>query len=490
MISKRKFCIKNIVKQNVKCKTPKVTWTVPESDCLTTPCEGCNDECIEISFLEGCDINCIKVIVECPDCDDCPPIIDEVCFCTGDGECDKCDHCDEGICKTKCEDYCDDNGNCVEYASGTCEDGKECIDGKCICPQSKVKVNNICYDCMEDNHCGSCEVCVNGKCVAKECFNGVCDPSTGECIGCIKSGDCGPNEQCVDGECVCAPGFTYKPGEGCVPSPECETDNDCGDCFICSEEGCVERKCPEGTICHEDECVPLCDCDNPICTGASRRCTEIKPNTCACIEGDPNTCNNKPCNNGEECGEGCGCIDNECVPCKNLDCNSNECADTLGCECQGQNCIDSGTRCRGNCSNGSDCGPGCGCLNGKCVPCSSFNCDDCEGTQGCGCNAGKCEDLNEECLDHFTINKSDSRCALEARLITSNKCQCNRISISTEVDQHTSNGTSFKIQLRDGDASTEGLMNIPLLRDTNIANYSPSTGRVNVKVIERGVGGG
>lgn len=492
MISKRKFCIKNILKQNVRCKNPKVTWVVPESDCLTTPCEGCNDECIEISILEGCELNKIKVIVECPDCDDCPPIIDVVEFCVSDSDCGDCDKCDEGICSEKCpeDEYCDDNGNCVECLPGTCEDGKECINGKCVCPPNKVERDGECYDCEKDSHCKPCEVCVGNKCVAKECFNGVCDPETEECVDCIKSGDCGENEVCKDKECVCAPGFTFEPGVGCVPSPECKTDDDCGDCFYCSDEGCKERECPEGTICHEDDCVPLCDCDNPLCTGANKRCTEIKPNVCACIDGEPSPCSNKPCTSGEDCGPGCGCVERQCVDCSKQDCDTGECDEALGCECVGDDCIDSSTLCRGSCANGSDCGPGCGCLNGKCVPCSSFNCEECSKVGGCGCDGSACKDLEEECVDHFEIRKSDSRCALEARLITSNKCQCNRLSISSEVTEYTSEGATFKLQLKDGDADTEGIMNIPLLRDTGVVNYAPSSGRVNVKVIERDSSGG
>lgn len=488
MISKRKFCIKNILKQNVKCENPKVTWIVPESDCLTTPCEGCNDECIEISLLEGCKHNKIKVIVECPDCDDCPPVIDEITFCTGDDECDKCDHCDEGICKPKCEEYCDDNGNCVECVPGTCEDGRECIDGKCICPPSKVEVDGICYDCMEDSHCGPCEICKQGKCVAKECFKGVCDPNTEECVDCLNSGDCEENEQCVENECLCAPGFIYEPGIGCVPSPECIKDEDCGDCYICTEDGCKERKCPEGTVCYKDECVSLCDCSNPFCTGVDRNCIEIRPDTCACIKGDKDPCNDKPCLNGEDCGEGCGCDDGRCVSCESLDCN--KCPDVLGCGCEGDNCNDISGKCRGTCTHGSDCGPGCGCRYGKCVPCSSFGCDSCDQVEGCGCKGDKCEDLNEGCFDSFKINKSDSRCALEARLITTDKCQCNRVTVSSEVSEYNNAGARFKLQLKDGDADVSGLMNIPFLRDTGITNYAPSSGRVNVKVIQRGGGTG
>lgn len=496
MIQKKKFCLKNILKGGLPCPNAKITWIVPHSDCLTTPCDSCTDECIEITLLGDCDINCVHVRIECPDCDSCPPETHKICFCNTDGDCEVCETCsDAGVCVEKCE-HCDPiTGECGECSDNTdCPGDLECIQGKCQCPPGTTQDGTICRECSEDGECGPCKVCTeNGKCVPKDCGSGVCDPETGECVGCINSGQCGPNEVCVDGECECAPGYVYDPIEGCIPAPPCETDGDCGPCKKCTEDGCVPRECPDGYVCYNDDCVKLCNCDEPDCDKANHGCQRISSDLCACLPcEDGGDCDEIPCEDGTDCPDGYGCKGGVCVPCDSLDCSTGECDDVLGCECLGTRCVDADNKCNGTCSGPEDCGEGCGCYHGKCISCDNFDCEDCASVPGCACNenTGRCEDDGLDCSDTFEINKRDDNCAIEGILVTDKGCQCDRLSMGVKVQSVSPSnqfirGINFLVELRKGDADEEGILNIPLLSQTGIANELPLSGNLQVRVVEK-----
>lgn len=515
MIDSRNFCLKDIIQGGLPCKNPKIEWVIPNSDCLTSSCNGCTDECIDVTLLENCEDNCIKVVIDCEDCDTCPPEIYDVCFCNEDEDCDICDKCGpESVCISKCEkdEYCDENGTCGECSeSKHCLGDKVCDNGKCVCPVGTIEDGIRCLDCDENSPAKNCEVCADGRWVPKDCGKGVCDPNTGECVGCFNSGDCGPDECCQpDNTCKCCDGFVYDYKLGCVPQGPCTTDVDCDDCFICTDDGCVPRKCPDGFICYQDKCVSLCNCDTGGCGGRGASCTEIYEGICACImcEGDcennndcgsgcycnddkkcvKSPCGDTYCDDGLDCADGCGCDkDKRCVPCSSLNGATDECADTLGCEGQGGNCVDSDSKCNGNCTTHGDCGEGCGCYRGKCVSCDNFDCDDCDKANGCGCTDGvNCVDDKGDCNDTFKITKNDDNCEIEARLVTPNKCSCDRITISSEVKESTSEGVNFLVELRKGNADVDSLLSLPKLGDTGIANDLPLSGSVKVKVIEYG----
>ena len=110
---------------------------------------------------------CLTFIVQCEECDICPPVIIEKCFCDEQGDCKDCEICNsEGFCEYICKkDQCCVNDRCVDCAEGT----------ECTCPCNQI--------------------CVNGKC---ECPpNTTLDPDT----GCCNVGDCPPDPCITDNDC-------------------------------------------------------------------------------------------------------------------------------------------------------------------------------------------------------------------------------------------------------------------------------------------------
>ena len=119
-----------------------------------------------------------------------------------DGECIcKCGYLwseAQQICVEECESAAPPGGD------GNCEDGeddpcqgvtclppRECVDGKCVCPEGTVDVGGL---CMSDDRCENVL--------------------------------CPPNSTCYDGRCVCDEGFVLNPQGYCVRS---ETDDNCDD---------------------------------------------------------------------------------------------------------------------------------------------------------------------------------------------------------------------------------------------------------------------
>ena len=405
------YCIKNIKNGSASCSSPKVIWITGTGQAV--PCPEKGDNCITIQVPD--DISaCVSGEIICENCGDCPSKPFTICPCTTSQDCSECQICNNGICTDLCENQCI-NGQCVDCLSAEdCTANEICVNGHCQCPPSAPYKNDHgdCVECKADNHCSACEVCIGGECVAKVCPEGICNPTTGTCVGCLGSGDCSSRTDgktcCANSACSCCPGFRWNPQLNiCEVSPECVSDSDCSVCEICVAGDCQPRICPNGTICINDTCVPICDCNEPLCS-RSAACIRYNQDTCICQDCSgscaddipckdgcicvnnncvPNKCNS-PCASGADCGLGCGCLNNQCVPCEYLSCQEEKCQLADGCNCYGSEC--KGDPCKGPCENGADCGPGCGCLNGNCVSCSSLDCTECPGVLGCACNNGIC----------------------------------------------------------------------------------------------------
>ena len=502
---------------NVKCDSPKIAWITQEG--LIYPCIG--EDYIEIEIPVGTDPK-VAFVLQCMDCDVCPPIPIERDICTTSADCSDCEICTGGLCVPLCPDSLCINDTCVECTDNEdCTDNKICSGGKCICPPDKPFVNSKgeCVACLSDANCVNCTYCMGGECEPIDCGDGVCDPRTGDCVECNNNGDCGENECCTNGKCNCCAGFHWDSTLlTCVADPECYTNSDCSACKGCVGGNCVEIPIREGYVAVEEngECVILktCECGINTCPDGYT-CVTYQDGICVCTKcegtcqdngdcdegcmcGSNSTCIPSPCygtcENAGDCGEGCGCLNGECTPCASIDCsiNPSACADIIGCECQGNLCKKISDGCETTCTYAGDCGEGCGCLDGECVPCGYFDCEgDCDAIPGCMCNQnGACVDnpSEKECDSDLTLTKQDLGCDITATLTGSTKCTCTPISLGVKLSSSTSNQTDttsiFILQLRKGNSNNYVFETLPLLSDTSspiIAdNEEPTSGVVSI----------
>lgn len=519
----------SLSQNGLSCKNIKIDWEKPS--CANIKCDF-DGKKIKVTVPEGCEGECIYATVRCEDdnCSDCPDSERiKICPCTVNTDCDDCEQCIDNLCVSKCPDdkFCD-NDRCVECNDEIpCPCNQVCVSGDCQCLPTKPFKNDkgCCVDCLTDGDCPPCTICTPDGCMPIDCPDGACDPETGDCVDCLNTGDCtGENECCVGKSCECCPGFVRDPFTGkCVAQPPCVLDSDCDECEICVDGFCEPIECPEGYVCVGGECKPICDCDEPTCS-RTEACVNLNLNTCYCeeCEGDcsknedcgpgcyckDGKCTPKPCKgsceNGADCGDGCGCQDGECAPCDSLDCLTNECENVLGCNCTGVGCRDIGG-CEGSCSSSNDCGEGCTCYKGECVPCADFSCetDDCSDRPGCACINDKCQGSGDDCKDEFTVTKLDETCDIEAKLKLEEPCSCSKLTAYTEitsvspvalvdyVDPSDLSSSGYRFNLDVVLVKGEGVTlsqtrTLPKLADINrpeIAhNETPNTGTIKVLV--------
>lgn len=417
------------------------------SPCVAIVCYYPNENKVELS-IDDSDPNCKKcfrVSIKCAGCNNCEPVVKEICLCGPDNVCPPCYICVDGKCIPKCPDKaCDPNiGDCVECDKDhPCPCNQQCIQGKCVCPPGQVKdEKGCCVDCLpgQVHPENKCIICEGGKWATKECPDGKCNPLTGECDQCVGKEDCKESNQCCEGgKCVCCPGYVLDPiSKQCVPKPKCGPDTPCPNCQVCENGNCVPVKCPEGysPVWNEDkkicECLPTCDCDRPDCQNPEHTCADRnKDGQCNCYG-----CGNKPCDANNPCPEGCKCVDGICVKdnCGNPCENGLNCAPGCGCDPKTKTCVDCKANpdalgckdgCSGGCESKEDCNTGCTCHNQECVDCSNFSCDtnECAQKLGCKCVNGKCVGDPDYCKDTFVAEAKP--CKIESTLTMNLGCAC------------------------------------------------------------------
>lgn len=330
-----------------------------------------------------CCIQCINDD-DCPDCEECVPGRGCSPKCPN-GLCieDECVECiSSGDCKDKDPNSCCSDDNKCECCPGYIYDPvlKKCVEkGPCErdedCPVCKICTPQGCVD-----KCPPGYICKNDECLLEcDCDNPEC-PRTQKCspvglgkCACIDcSGPCTEVGDCPNG-CFCD-----TDEQVCKPNPcndvVCNTGDDCG----------------EGCGCYDRKCIP---CDSVGCLEGDITCDQIDGCICqgadTCVE---NPCKG-PCDSPDDCGPGCGCQDGQCVACADLNCQANECDQVPGCRCLGQTCVTD--PCDKPCNDGNDCGEGCGCdqTTGRCRSCQSADCFECDQFDGCICKNG------QDCVD-------------------------------------------------------------------------------------------
>lgn len=209
--------------------------------------------------------------------------------CAGGG--DLCDTGEEGVCAQGIEQCRDGQLTCVplqepheEECNAVDDDcDGEIDDGDDLCDEGMICYRGTCqprcgggeFQCAPPLLCDKGGVCVDAKCLDKECGDGkVC--RDGECVGACDGVACPYGQACRAGVCVdvcagvqCDEGFAcevqYPEGmngtpiglcsscgcTGCADGYSCEQD-------LCVDDACVDMSCAEGFRCDAGECVDKC----------------------------------------------------------------------------------------------------------------------------------------------------------------------------------------------------------------------------------------
>ena len=374
-----KFTIKVTATLNGKpCKNPKVEFL--QGEVFLYPCKIKNGE-IEFEIKPGINPNvCIEGYIKCDDeCLNCPPQYFKKCLCNDVTLLEACQKCVDGFIVDTCTP--------AQIAAGLI-----CTPDGCTCPPSSP---------LTDPNTGQCVQCITGtKDGCKICVAGHWEDMV-----------CPTGERCENGVCNCPAGYIRDTFTGlCVVIPECVDDSACGPCEICVSGNCKPVVCPDKHKCVNGECIYW-----------------------PCID--------TSCGNGADCGEECGCLKGECVPCYLLPCTEEGCQSAYGCGCATDNKCHPLNNCSNEyCDNENPCQkPGCTCYDFHCVDCGNFPCSgdgSCESYQGCGCNeAGDCVGGGEPCINgglklEKKIDCDKKDCRLEAT-IPSSDCKCDPIIFKT-----------------------------------------------------------
>ena len=143
---------------------------------------------------------------------------------SGNSVCKKCVNCNAGEqCACPAGQVADGNGGCKSAdpcANVTCDGGKVCSAGSCVCPSNKpYSAGGQCRECTSDSHCGNTQSCSNYQCVDLSCSS--CETAS--------------NHQCVTKAC---PDGWNSPENipFCLNGQTKKTDS-CG-CWKCEGEAC------------------------------------------------------------------------------------------------------------------------------------------------------------------------------------------------------------------------------------------------------------
>ncbi|WP_299753669.1 MopE-related protein [Devosia sp.] len=329
------------------------------ADCSLNSCGG-NLVCVNgvqtCTLVTGVDTTCNGVDEDCDMmvdegwlCTD-PDGLDNIagnaddCPCTGAGQCNSHESCENGsvLCQgdpvgqescncldDNCNGQVDEGALCGTGATCTnCQCAFQCIPGEFACPMGKS--------------------CIGGFCLADPCFNFTCpdvagdkqicrpkamNPSDKECVSAcapgvhncaapnicyLPTGECRPdtcetfpercaaNENCINGACIGNPcdGVTCATGESCVAG---QCYGSCADvncppgerCRLgaCEADPC-DPPCPGGQFCQQDDSGCIANpCEFVVCPGG-QWCNPYNGGAC---EDDPCQVFDVKCAEGEKC---------------------------------------------------------------------------------------------------------------------------------------------------------------------------------------------
>jgi len=268
-----KFCLKACTSV-ADCKGGYICYQVvspgPKS------CIPLTYKCVECAY-EGCDKGkcCDFVSGECKDCKQ---------------KCDQCRYdfeCAEGMRCYKeqanllgnCVYECGQTGNCDEPDKFACQDTgqgiKLCVptspDSCASCPPEKPYLgpDNQCYQCLEDRHCKSGEVCdqQSHTCRSPDCPSGTYKCPDNQCHQCCEDSHCvgvpGASGKCINYRCEGAEDPCH--GTCADPYPVCANVGGQWQCVQCA----VDADCPFSN----------CKCSNYLCVDGTTGQVCASPST-------------------------------------------------------------------------------------------------------------------------------------------------------------------------------------------------------------------
>lgn len=272
-------------------------------------------------------------------------------------------------------DACDsdsvcEEGDCIPLVVAADAEGSE-GDGANDEPDvsDACSLNSDCVEAFSDNPCVN-PICNKGECIGEPlaegaaCEGGICLEA--ECIEVV----------CEQGATLCA-SDVGKTGVGlyiCNPlGTGYEKDSDCDDGDSCNgEETCAEGVCGAG----EDL---VCVDENP--------CTD---DTCSPLTGCVFEPLSGPCDDGNACTNGDGCIGGSCVGGLPLSCEDSDLCTVDSCD-QLVGCVNESIPEGGDCNDGNACTEGENCVSGLC---SGGNPPDCKGDSEEQCLVYLCDSVD------------------------------------------------------------------------------------------------
>ena len=267
-------------------------------------------------------------VVDDPNKNKAPDLLDIGAQCKGDGEC-KSGRCENTLCaagKLKLDEVCKGDGECAsgicfsEKCAAACDKNADCASGKACLTDNGARL--FCAAPTFHEELGvSCAA--HGKCPAGLVCSHPAEAAEAICTATCKTDlDCPTNLACVD---------TGTSGQRCMPRETCDyclTDAQCGAGKTCTKMGSA-RFCSQACTPGSTECPRFMDCTdvgsgNFQCVHRAGECQSKTPSLCSPCKGD-DTCAQgsmclswpstreqfcgKSCSGDADCGAGYKCYD-------------------------------------------------------------------------------------------------------------------------------------------------------------------------------------
>jgi hypothetical protein len=457
-------------------------------------CNGVDDDCDKFTDEGTCDDGNPCSEDTCHPSEGCKHQLLNGTECMDGNPCTAADHCVEGVCvgtpvvcndDNPCtDDECDGAGGCL-FAPNTdsCDDGNPCTlaDG---CKNGSCNGVEVACDCQADADCTALEdddLC-NGTLfcdTAKVPYHCAVVPTT--VVECPEP--TGLNASCLTAVCDSGTGecglFSANEGQPCDDGNPCSTGDKClaGECT-----GNAEINCNDGNLCTDDFCDPVVGCqhennvqpcqDGDACTigdgclngecvaGVAKSCEDFNPcsdDACDPGEGCVHVANNALCDDNNECTTTDQCTDGKCAGTGSLECDDDN-------PCTKDVCLPAGG-CGHEDLNGAPCQDGNGCTNGdvcqqgSCQPGAVMDCDDANPCTDDSCDVGVCvHEPNEVECDDGNACTATSFCD-GGNCIAGGLVSCDDDNLCTTDFCHPTTGCSTKFNENpcdDSDACTAG----------------------------------